>query len=88
MQNPTFWPTSENSCSIQVHAIADRKAVLRLDGARRIAFAVRKGPLEVFEVRRTLPWIRRTLAEAVPAASEVYGGDWSDFYGFVAGAKD
>jgi hypothetical protein len=78
----TYWPTSEGTCSIQIGSIPERDPILAIEG-RRIAYAVAGPWVEVWEVARTLPWIRTYLSNS--EAKEVYGGDWSAFYGSEPG---
>lgn len=78
--NTKFWPNSETTTAIQVHTADDAKAVLAIgpQEVRRIAYSVRGSPLTVYEVRRTVAWVRTWVAGSLPDAREVWGGDWSD----------
>lgn len=74
-----YWPTSLNTCAVQVTTKDERTAVSSLDGAHRIAFSVVGAPLEVFEITRGLLWARLNLPKLLPGTVfEVWGGDWSD----------
>jgi len=70
---PTFWQTSETTTSIQVHNANDAKTVVRELEGRRIAYSINGERLEVFEVRRTVPWVERRLKELLPSARRVWG---------------
>lgn len=74
-----FWPNSETTTAIQVHTVEDAKAVTAIgpQEVRRIAFAVRGAPLEVYEVRRTAAWVRNWATGSLLGAKEVWGGDFS-----------
>lgn len=92
LRKPSFWPNGESTTCIQVHTAADadalkkafqqslRRADMFWSECRRIAFSVTGERLEVFQIRRALPWMRNWLFANLPKAAEVYGGEWTDFW--------
>jgi hypothetical protein len=78
-----FWPTSLNSCSIQTHSPAERKAALSIfpEKPHRIAFSVAGPKLEIFNLPRSILWLRKHPIPDCPS-DEVYGGEWSDYPDF------
>ena len=79
MRTTVYWPTSDRTTAIQVHDKTSRQTVLKLDGVRRIAYAVQGGQLEVFEIPYALPWCRTRFNPL--GFKEVYGGSASEEFG-------
>lgn len=79
MTNAKFWPNSERTTAIQIHTTEQAKAVLAIgpQEVRRIAYSVRGSPLTVYEVRRTVAWVRNWVTGSLTEAQEVWGGDWT-----------
>lgn len=75
MKPPVFWRVVDGVTWVQVHSIAQRKALEKGAECRRVSYSVNGLWIEVWEVKRTLPWVSLFLKRLWPDAVEVWGSD-------------